>query len=331
MKEIIVVGAGPAGLVTAINLQKAGYAVSLWEKEKRIGGPPDWHPSVHGTPVNIEALCGYIGIDVSACFSKFDMDSRLAVMGDSPIEAAGFYETIGMGKHSQSYAVERGARPTSLDSVLYGLAVKAGVKVFFEKTLDKDSIKDLPAGSVIATGLGLEAYDALEIPFTNYSGYWSFLKIKPGEESQCGYIGAYTNEYGYSCYANGIWYILLFSRKEIPSEGLEKFATIVKRFENKHITTWRRFHGRTPKALQLFHGDFILTGTLAGFVEPAMGYGITGALVSGKIAADAVLDRTRGEAEFKRFTDGIPGYIARKKSPDYRPIVKMGDVWFDIA
>ena len=50
-KEALVVGAGPAGLVAAINLAREGFKVRVFEKEKQIGGYPHWHPSAHDTPV----------------------------------------------------------------------------------------------------------------------------------------------------------------------------------------------------------------------------------------------------------------------------------------
>lgn len=37
-KTISVIGSGVGGLTTAIRLQKAGYQVSIYEKEDRIGG-----------------------------------------------------------------------------------------------------------------------------------------------------------------------------------------------------------------------------------------------------------------------------------------------------
>ena len=39
-KEALVVGAGPSGLAAAINLQRDGFAVTVWEQEKEIGGNP---------------------------------------------------------------------------------------------------------------------------------------------------------------------------------------------------------------------------------------------------------------------------------------------------
>ena len=75
----------------------------------------------------------------------------------------------------------------------------------------------------------------------------------------------------------------------------------------------------------------ILTGTMAGFVEPAFGFGITGSLVSGKIAAMAVTDPEKAEKEFKHFTDGVAAHIDRKRQKGYAPTPpKMQDVWFKV-
>ena len=72
-KDILVVGAGPAGLVAAINLNREGFNVILHERQDRIGGEPGFHPSVHGTPVDMPGLWDYIGIDLSEFFVPTDI------------------------------------------------------------------------------------------------------------------------------------------------------------------------------------------------------------------------------------------------------------------
>ena len=319
-KEITVVGAGPAGLVAAITLQREGYKVLVREKEPRVGGPPGWHPSAHDTPVAMPGLWEYIGIDCSACFKDSSENFRF-FMGT---------EEIPMQPDHVVWVVERGARETSLDSFLFRIAEKEGVDFEFGKPFSEQEFKEAPENTIVATGLSLEAYTCLDIPYAIYAGYWAGTEVDKGYVSAAIYFGSFSKEYGYSSATNGIWYVLIFSRKEVAPEHLETFKQLVVEKEGKSFTQWKRFKGFTPKLPQLIYRDrLIFTGTLAGVVEPAIGFGITGALLSGRIAATAVMDRPKGLAEFDRFTRGIPAAIARKKDPFYMPIFKMGDIWFE--
>jgi flavin-dependent dehydrogenase len=45
-----------------------------------------------------------------------------------------------------------------------------------------------------------------------------------------------------------------------------------------------------------------MCGTISGAMDPMMWFGILGAIMTGKIAAMAVVDRQKAEAEFQRFT-----------------------------
>ncbi len=320
-KEITVVGAGPAGLVAAIDLQREGFQVLVREKEKRVGGPPAWHPSSHDTPVAIPGLWDYIGIDCSECF-KDGSDDFHFFMGQEELKDIPQEDIL--------WVVERGDRETSLDSFLFRIAEKEGVDFEFGKPFTEQEFKDAPKNTVIATGLSKDAYIFLDIPYAIYAGYWAGEEIDPDVVSAAIYFGGFSKEYGYSSASNGIWYVLLFSRKEVPEEHLEDFKKMVTEKEGRSFDKWKRFKGYTPKTPQLIYDDrLILTGTLAGVVEPAIGFGITGALLSGKIASMAVWDRAKAQKEFDYFTSAIPAAIARKKDPYYMPVFKMGDIWFD--
>ncbi len=170
----------------------------------------------------------------------------------------------------------------------------------------------------------------MDIDSSVFAGYWAYSEIEKEHVSAGTYLGSFSNEYGYSAAFNGIWYVLLFARKEVPQENLDRFKKILEENEGRTFTKWRRFMGRTPKGPRLFYKDFILSGTLAGFVEPAFGFGITGALLSGRISSMAVTNPQKAEAEFKRFADGIITHIARKRKEGYAPSVDMGDVWFNV-
>jgi len=320
-KDIRIVGAGPAGLVAAIDLNRAGYNVIVYDKQDSVGGEPGWHPSVHSTPVS-KKLFDYIGIDCreafvesSHCFKAFVFGEQVDV---NPYQETGLFNT------------ERGHRPTSLDNVLYRIAAQEGVNFEFRSTWKEDDFRKAPKGTIIATGLSGGVYEWMEIPCSVFAGYWAYSEIEKDYISTAGYFGSYSNEYGYAGSMNGIWYVLLFARKEVPPENLEAFKQELLRVEGRTFDRWRRFSGLTPKGPRLYHKDFILTGTFGGFVEPAYGFGITGSLLSGKISAMAVYDPQKAEKEFHTYTDGIITHIARKRQPGYAPSALMGDVWFDV-
>ncbi|MEA3223340.1 MAG: FAD-binding protein [Thermodesulfobacteriota bacterium] len=323
-KDVLVIGAGPAGLVAAINLNREGFNVIVRDKQDSVGGEPGWHPSVHSTPVDIPGLWDYIGIDCSEAFvdtsdlCKMYMDGK--DMGNINFADMGY----------RLYNTERGHRKSSLDSVLFRIAEKEGVNFEFNKPFKEDDFGNAPKGTIIATGLSPGVYNWLGIDCSVFAGYWAYTEIEKDYVSASTYLGSFSNEYGYAAAMNGIWYVLLFARKEVPQENLAAFKKLLEEYEARTFEKWHRFKGQTPKGPNLYHKDFILTGTLAGFVEPAFGFGITGALLSGKISAMAVTDPQKAKDEFKRFTDGIITHIARKRKGGYAPSVKMGDVWFDI-
>lgn len=322
--DIIIVGAGPAGLVAAINLNHEGFNVIVREKEDSVGGPRGWHPSVHTTPLGTE-LFNYIGIDLSEAFVDSTDVLKIYMNGKEMDGLKPMIATHGMCN------TERGYRESSLDNILYRIAKKEGVKFEFKRPFTKKDFDTAPKGTIIATGLSPGIYDWLGIEYSVFSGYWAYAEVEKDFVSNSFYFGI-TNEYGYTCAMNGIWYVLLFARRGVTPETLETFKRQLESIEGRSFDKWRNFLGHTPKTTRLFFKDFILTGTMAGFVEPAFGGGITGALVSGKISSIAVTDPEKAEIEFKRFTDGIIKVIERKRKlkGKYMPTLKMGEVWFQL-
>ncbi|UCD85871.1 MAG: FAD-dependent oxidoreductase [Deltaproteobacteria bacterium] len=322
-KEVLIVGGGPAGLVASINLVREGFEVTLADQEEQVGGNPDWHPSAHTTPLKGPATWEYIGIDCTPCFHDISESLTVVVGGESaPIERTA----------EPTFTCERGSRETSLDSFLYRIAVKEGVKFNFGTKIREEDLQKTPEHTILATGFTPAMYKTLEKPMSNYLGYHALCDHPPGEAEGCIYLGGLGKEYGYSSACNGLWYVLLFSRNELPQENLDYFADLVKKYEDKEIAEWRRFAGASPKSgPELIYKDrFILTGTLAGFIETNYGFGITGALISGKIAALAVTDRNRARAEFDSFTGGIPAMLEKKRKGQVELGFKLGKIWFEI-
>ncbi len=294
-KRVHILGAGIAGMVAGINLAKEGYDVLIIEAAKQLGGIKNIHPSVHVTPVD-ENLSKYIGINLHPLLPV--------------VKAGGYYIKLKNRSVSLSfpaemfYLVERSARETSLDAFLYKEAIKHNVKFEFSNFIKK--IDELPPDSIIATGLHPENFDALKIPYVRVVGYAARGRYPDSKYDRysISWFGDYTNDYGYAGFVNDLSYILIFSSAGRENIDLEKFKEHMYETERLTFDKWEYFEGCVPihsrHNLRLFHNNMILAGTISGMMDPALLFGIHGALISGKIAALAVKDRAKASEEFRR-------------------------------
>lgn len=294
-KKVHIVGAGLSGLVAAICLAREGHEVTVLDRAKSIGGIHPHHPSNHSTPVNIDLLREYVGIDISPCLTP----------------QKNMYVHVKGRKYSLSwncYSVERGPRKTSLDAFLYDLALKEGVTFEFGQVISDPS--DVPDPAILATGLFPEMYKALDRPAIRLPCFSATRKVAdPGRQGDIRtWFGTYTNTYGYAPINNELDYVLLFSDRDLSQENLRTFEDELERSEGIRFDRWDAFEvfvpvGR-PDAPRLFWDGKILAGTLAGMMEPGAYFGIHGALISGRIAARAVSDPEGAARDFKYYNRG---------------------------
>ena len=290
-KEEVVVGAGLAGMVAAVNLAKEGYQVTVLEAEARIGGSKQLHPSLHITPIHKKKVWEYIGIDLDECFvapKTFRM-----YLGD-----------LGFNIFPDDMStVERGPRPSSVDTKLHELAVEAGVTFEFGHRVDR--LEDLPPDTIIATGLDPGMFENLNLPFRDIPSRHVF-KATERDGYGLGIFSEYASEYFYAAALNQLFYGMLPLEDPPNLNHLASLVRDLKEWEQIDIpeSEWRPVVFRVPLGgpanLRLFHEDKILAGTITGMMDPFFLFGIHGALVSGKIAALTVMDREKGRVEFAR-------------------------------
>jgi len=290
-KSKIVVGAGLAGMVAAINLAKVGYEVTVLEAEARIGGSKQLHPSLHITPIDKKKMWKYIEIELDDCFV-------------APKVFRMYLGSLGLGIFPDDMSiVERGPRPSSVDTRLHELAVEAGVEFKFDHRVDR--LEDFPADTIIATGLDPRMFENLSLPYRDIPSRHVF---KP-TELDCyglGIFSEYASEYFYAAALNQLFYGMLPLEDPPDLNHLESLVRDMREWEQIDIpeSEWRPVVFRVPLGgpanLRLFHGDKILAGTIAGMMDPFFLFGIHGALISGRIAALTVMDREKGQAEFAR-------------------------------
>jgi len=288
-EKIHVLGAGLSGMVAAINLAHKGREVIVIEGAKKIGGMGGLHPSVHTTPIDPVWMSEQVGINLTSSFQMpnalhLALNERIYSMGPRPM-----------------YCVERGHRKSAIDTLLYNEACKAGVTFEFGQYLR--DLRELPKGSIIATGLHPEMFDYFEIPFEIPRGFSSVQKSD--REPWCAVLmSSYTDDYFYANCTNNLMYGLLFGRSRVTDEGLEKCRVDIQQKFGLDLEEWTFFTGRVPtgsaKNPRLFQDGYILAGTLAGAMDPTSLFGIHGAILSGKIAAEAVENPDKAMREFKR-------------------------------
>ncbi len=304
-KNVTIYGAGMSGLVAAINLAREGYAVRVHEREPAYGGSRIFNPSLHMTPLDVDETSNYLGIDISSAF--LPLTELIAYFHDRPVG----FPVKGI------YAVERGDRPGSLDTLLYHQCLALGVEFVWNSRLDKQQLDHLPPHTIIACGMDPATYRLMGIPHMIWEAWISFGPTDL-DTLTWAWMDEGINEYGYMTTANGMYFDMLFAMGQPVSKAcLHKYQDFMLRIKGQEHKDWKYATGANPlgtwKQPRLSYGDAVLCGTISGTLDPMMGFGISGALVSGKVAALAITDPARAEADFKRFTRMYRyGYIFKK-------------------
>lgn len=315
--EATIYGAGMSGLIAAVNLAREGYAVTVHDREPGYGGSALYNPSTHVTPIDPAKTSEYIGIDVTGAFHQLGRpipfyyhDTRVAIPGEA------------------FYAVERGDRPTSLDTLLYNECAGLDIEFVFDSPLKKEALSSLAPNTIIACGLTPSAYKMLDIPHLPWYGWISRGELKVGSYAWIWWDEC-ISEYGYLSSVNDYYFDLLFSTREVEKEGLRKYNQFMVRNEGIEHDNWQYVSGAVPLASpdnpRLFWGDHILCGTMSGAMDPWFWFGISGALVTGKVASMAVYDRDKAIEEFQRFTRNFKLFYSIKNRlwyPYIRPKVR---------
>lgn len=293
VKDISIYGAGMSGMVVAINLAREGYRVRMFEAEENYGGSSIYNPSTHATPIHLDKTSSYIGVDISPAFHQ---------LRECP---AYFHETMIHFPVYEVYPVERGNRPSGLDALLFNQCRELGVEFEFSSPLRGEDVPRLKPGTIIACGLNPAAYVMMEMPYLPWHGWLSRGETETTDHAWLWFDESIT-EYGYLSSVNNLYFDLLFSfGKPVDRKDLERYKAWMAKIREVEHDDWEYVSGAVPLArannCRLFRRGLIMCGTMAGAMDPMMGFGISGALIMGKVAALAVSDPVAAQHEFDRF------------------------------
>jgi flavin-dependent dehydrogenase len=320
---IHIVGAGLAGLTAAINLAREGREVIVLEKGKRVGGLAVYNPSPHGTPMDADAMSRYIGID---------LEPAMVRMTGGILGVWGKRFKLKFPSNVQGWMIERGPRASSMDQYLYRIAVEEGVRFEFDQPIVTDrQVNELPRGSIMATGLHADGFEAANVPYQSLYGYFAKCRVPWPEARVSFYFDDYSPDYAFTCSVNGIAFALIFNRhRPVARWEMEKFAEQATLEDGYPFKKFFPLGGgskggaaaapiRNFSNPRLFQGDLILAGTLAGMMDPILFFGMHGAFLSGKIAARALSDPAGAYDEFRRLNITYYPLLAAKRMIDRSP------------
>jgi len=86
----------------------------------------------------------------------------------------------------------------------------------------------LPPDTIIATGLQIENYQALNIPYSQLFGWFAKGTVDHDRTTVAWFMDDYSKDYAFTSTINGISFALLFQR-DVPlsKAGKEKFTQMV--------------------------------------------------------------------------------------------------------
>ncbi len=271
-KKIRIIGSGPAGLCAAINLAHAGYAVTVYEKNRDAG----------------MRFCGdFQGIENwSTSEDLLSTLKRISIQPDflcQPYTEGQFFMKNNIGGTVNSprplfYLTLRGSSKGSLDQGLKKQAEEAGVDLKFNQRKEPEQGDIIATGprkpNVLASGIIFQTDlpDTIMIYLDNRIAPWgyAYLLVRQGRATLASvYYKDFKNGF------NNLDRSIELFQKRLPFP-IEK----AKRFTG---------YGNYFPARSAIRDQRLYVGEAAGFQDFLFGFGIRYALTSGYLAARSII------------------------------------------
>ena len=284
-KPIRIYGAGLAGMIAAINLAKWGYNIEIHTASNKLGGINFKTAGIHLTRSDPARLSKYIGVDITPAFSPVSKETTYIFNKKYCISAGKIWSCL------------RGNIDGSLDKILYKIACNHGIAFYFDKPLSRITHRS-DVYQIYCTGFSQNTYSQLNIPCRKIFGYQAQNEYN-GKSRLISYRNnEFGKDFGYVASTNNFCYALLFSRDGLHEDCIQFFAKTIEKTEGLIFEKWEKFYGYIPEKCGLIHNSYLLAGTLSGMIDPFYLSGISGALLSGKLSAYAVINATLAVTEF---------------------------------
>lgn len=149
MKKIKILGAGISGLTAAINLAKAGYKMTVYEKNKDVG--MRFHGDMQGLENWSEKQDILKRLDEINIKTNFDCDPFTYIKITDCKN-----ENVVSSKIPLYYLIKRGNSSGNLDYGLKKQAQDAGVKIFYNRTISPEKVDIVATGPILKEVVGID-------------------------------------------------------------------------------------------------------------------------------------------------------------------------------
>jgi len=277
-----IMGAGPAGLSAAIKLAQSGYDVDVFEETSTIGGH---------TGNNIQAIRGYS--NDKNILKKFEKE-EIKLKHLHPIYKIVKYtpshkfDIIYSDSKPLFYTTKRGIEYDSLDNQLAEQAKKEGANILLGK---KAKLVDV---NIVAGG---SKFDPVGM------GYGGLFEGNNFDNNTILFF------FGSKYFPHGYAYAIPYKKKQLTiaitsfikldfptmakkfGEFIKKDKIVSKTIENSELLNNFAGYGHFNIPNSAIHNHKYFIGGAAGFVDPARGFGLKYAILSGIFAAKAITSK----------------------------------------
>jgi NAD(P)-binding Rossmann-like domain len=273
-REIVVAGAGVAGLTAAINLKLAGHSVRVFERNRASGAQryTEWDAvenwtSLEDFPVFLKRL-GLNG-------SHFRQAGRTRFSVIDPFDRQYNLQT----QRPFFYLIKRGAVPGGLEYGLQAQAADLNIPIEYETACPADQA-DIWAGGTFGRGSRF-----VSVGFTFHTQHPDWV---------CGIVDTSIAPRAYAYLViqegEGTLAVVLTEAYQSANQLLERARLAFEKHTNLQIQNPHHSGGSGGDLASFWsgHSDFVI-GEAAGFQDFLWGFGIRHALNSGYLAAQSII------------------------------------------